>query len=507
MRKMGLAVLLAAGCGGSAGWPEVVDTRSLFAGGSPSIGRIRDVGTVMIPEAGAWTGESDGVACPGEGLLIDGSGFGKQPTVTVGGRAAEVVARTSGGGILVKVPVAVGVGAQPVEVSVGDVHSTQTFPIRRIGLVVHEAKVHAVTIEAGKAAALSTLDLPGVKAIRMASDGAVAYALTHGGKKLTLIDLGSAGGPKVITTRDLDITARTLVAAERSPFVYAVATNAVQGFDTSKPRTPARYQQAALPAEVKGARAVALDPTGRRLGMVIPEGNRLVLVDLAKHTETKLVADLTLLPGALVPLLVDLAFAADGETVWILSGDNPGSLKYGVQPTRVTGVRIEKADSDEPEVALWRTSPVEGAGAPLKLLVPRVAPMAAGTTIRMPPEKAALYFSSVMKDLIQMGDPEAVAEAIFGKNAGAIDRADLIGGVGHLVESPMLVGPGEVGPDGALVAAAGRIAPGGREYGIVAARLSDKPGHVIELAFTKLAYAAIADFKPPFTLGEVRVQP
>src|SRR5258708_5929001 len=98
MRNASLLLLFSAcGCGG---WPQVVDTRSLFGGGSPSIGSIRDLGGAVPPESGSFVGEPDGVASPGEHLLIEGSGFGKQPTVTIGGRAAEVVARTSGGGIL-----------------------------------------------------------------------------------------------------------------------------------------------------------------------------------------------------------------------------------------------------------------------------------------------------------------------------------------------------------------------------------------------------------------------
>src|SRR5947207_1593806 len=98
--------LLAGGCAGS-GFPDVDDARWLGSGGSPSVKRVRDLGTRKPPESGRLPGESDGVASPGEYLLVEGWGFGKQPTVTVGGRAAEVFAHTVGGGVIVKVPTGV----------------------------------------------------------------------------------------------------------------------------------------------------------------------------------------------------------------------------------------------------------------------------------------------------------------------------------------------------------------------------------------------------------------
>ena len=48
---------------------------------------------------------SDGSAVIGETLWIRGRQFGRQPTVTLGGKVAAVVSRTGDGGILVRVPV------------------------------------------------------------------------------------------------------------------------------------------------------------------------------------------------------------------------------------------------------------------------------------------------------------------------------------------------------------------------------------------------------------------
>src|SRR5579862_4155948 len=85
--KQGAAILCLTflGCAGS-GFPDVIDPAHVGSSfGGPSIDRVRDVGAPRLPIAGPWRGESDGVACPGELLLIEGSGFGRQPTVSIGG--------------------------------------------------------------------------------------------------------------------------------------------------------------------------------------------------------------------------------------------------------------------------------------------------------------------------------------------------------------------------------------------------------------------------------------
>ena len=64
------------------------------AGGAPKIMRIRDLGQPQLPAQGAYAvSDSDGVGVIGELLLIEGDALGKQPTVHVGGRAADVLAR------------------------------------------------------------------------------------------------------------------------------------------------------------------------------------------------------------------------------------------------------------------------------------------------------------------------------------------------------------------------------------------------------------------------------
>src|SRR5690242_1805762 len=117
MRILMIALLATAGCA-TAGFPDVVEVREVSTTfGPPSISRVRDAGDVRLPQTGAWKGEPDGVAEPGELLLIEGENFGRLPTVSIGGRATTIVARTDGGGIVARVPTGVPVGNVPVVVS------------------------------------------------------------------------------------------------------------------------------------------------------------------------------------------------------------------------------------------------------------------------------------------------------------------------------------------------------------------------------------------------------
>src|SRR5438270_6364530 len=89
MRLGWVAALGLCGCAG-AGFPDVIEAREVPSSlGAPSIDHVRDAGSARVPIAGPWKGEPDGVAVPGELVLIEGSNFGKQPTVQIRGRACS----------------------------------------------------------------------------------------------------------------------------------------------------------------------------------------------------------------------------------------------------------------------------------------------------------------------------------------------------------------------------------------------------------------------------------
>src|SRR5688572_14680171 len=97
-----VALCVVAGCGGG-GWPSIVSQGQVpAAGGAPSVQKVTDLGDlVSIPLEGKVPREGvDGKFVVGEYVLIEGEDFGKQPTVLIGGRPVERLARTSGGGVL-----------------------------------------------------------------------------------------------------------------------------------------------------------------------------------------------------------------------------------------------------------------------------------------------------------------------------------------------------------------------------------------------------------------------
>ena len=498
------------GCGG-AGFPEVDNARWLSSGGTPRVTRVRDLGTRRPPDVGALQPESDGVASPGEYLLVEGSGFGKQPAVTVGGRAAEVMAHTVGGGVIVKVPGGAETGVVDVEVSVGELRSKVTFPVRRLGAVLHRGAVRLFEVKRDALVALPvTLPVPGATALRISSDGACAYVLTP--SKLWVIDLGAAGQPKILTTRDIAIPgARLLAGAERAPVIFAVADGAVQGFETNDARAPARYDSASLPPESRGFSRADLDPEGHRLALIVPEGNRLVMAAVDKRDRVSLAGEVALLPEARVPLLRDLRFAADGETIWVVSGDGADSATAGAQPTRVSAVRLLPDEGGgAPRLDAWRTAQLVDAGAPLRLSMTHGRTVSSGATIRMPPEQTVVRFSSVDHALVGLGAARAASGEV-NKSAqpgrpgrpGRIDQSDATGEGGMLAATPFIAGGMDYAPDNASLFAA---AAQGSDAGV--ARISiPKPGEPSQVSFVRLSAAAAGDLKAPFPVGEVAVQP
>ena len=147
MRLSAIAMLLFAGCA-TGGFPDVVDPREVSTTfGPPTVRRIRDAGAVRLPQAGAWRGEPDGVAGPGELIVIEGDNFGRLPTVSIGGRATAIVARTDGGGIVARVPTGVPVGDVPVVVSQPKGRAQKSFPLRRFAVVAHGGQLYFLRVD------------------------------------------------------------------------------------------------------------------------------------------------------------------------------------------------------------------------------------------------------------------------------------------------------------------------------------------------------------------------
>ena len=228
----------------------------------------------------------------------------------------------------------------------------------------------------------------------------------------------------------------------------------------------------------------------------------------------------------------DLAFASDGETLWIVSGDNDKSLP-ALQPTRLTAVRIlpptrraaapprspRQAKKNERLVSVWRTQSVPGAAAPLRLAVARGQPLASGTTIRMPPEKAAVFVTAVNDALFKLADVDA--RDAGGRQGGGQAVASTAAGHARArrhqrrrrpaVLDGELLSAVDLTPDAQLVVAtAARVtpapAPGGLvlDFGVTWAPIW---GAVDHAGLPLARKARCQGVKPPFLIGDVRIQP
>jgi hypothetical protein len=528
-----LALVLGVGLAGCAtgGFPDVTEVRELSSSfGAPHISHIRDAGGVRVPQSGSWKGESDGVAGPGEMILIEGDNFGRQPTVSIGGRATSIVARTEGGGIVARVPVGVSVGDVEVAVSHPKGRDAKTIKVRRFGLVAHGDQVYVLEVSRDGAKPFGTpLPVPGARKVQISGDGSAAYVLAGdaNGDRIVVIDLAAAGGPKIAGEHKLSHRARMISAAEDSPVLVALGDNKLTLLTLQHPRKPAAYDATPLPEGLKPPHAIEVSPDGKLLALLYSEGNKLTLLDLEHPPAAKLVTSIDLLPDQRLPLVREMAFSTDGETLWIVSGDNAETLP-AIQPTRLTAVRLPFA-KDEPKtegatpvgsrlLSVWRTQSVPGASAPLKLTVARGQPLASGTTIRMPPEKAAVFVTSLNDALFKLSKLDLTTEA--GVKAalelwkppqpGMMVRADINGGGGPLFATKEILGSVELTPDAQLVlATAARVSPAPPEgkvvldFGVVASPIWGSPTPT----FMPLSKLSAAELKPPFELGDVKIQP
>lgn len=486
---------LIAGC--SAGFPNVIEPSEIdsLRDGSPRLRRVRDLGAVHIGRAGALAAESDGSFVVGELVLIEGSGLGKQPTVGVGKRPLEVLWRTEGGGIIARLPPGVETGRGLLWVQNGAGRGELPVEISRLGLILDEKaeRLHTVRLSraGGGVDALPTqiatvaapIRLPGARALALSSDGSAAYVLlgaVGAGQKLAIIDLVAPGGPKLADTRPLRHPVHSLAASEREKVLALVGPEQVTLWDISEGRRPAAWPAAALPEEVRGAHTAALDPGGQRLALGIAEGNQVVFVEVKPSRDRVLVrplGSLAALPGIRQPLLHLLRFASDGATLWVSAGDSARSRGEGHQPTRLLAIATELPDGAAAEgdrgYAVLKTVELRDAGAPVGLALSRTPPIASGTTIRTPPEKAELFLTTITPSALDGGDKAGGAEStlVRGDPQGVAEpllrTGDRLLGI-DLTPAADVVLTARLGsgPDGLKVTAADPRKPGGESAGI-----------------------------------------
>lgn len=417
--RLGLLPLLFAACAGPN--HEIIEDRFDLAetSGSPELTEVVDVGGGDVAMSGNLAMQGpDGVAVIGETLWIRGRSFGRQPAVVVGGRPAAVLGRTRDGGIVVRVPPATPSGSQPVIVSNEVGRGERPIAVRRYAAVLAPGGGTIGWAELGPdgpiAAGASAVG--GARWLALSSDGRAAYLADASRSIVNVVELPAPGGPKAVYRMDLGAgPVVALAAAGRAPVLAVLRENDVLLLDTSSPLRPARNAPRALPPEIRRAHVVAADlsPDGKLLAVATDEGNRVALLDLVPRGQVGLAGALAVVPEVRESVLVDVAFSPAGDTLWVLSGDTSRSRASGPQPTELRAVRIGASPESLAKLEVARVVSVGAARDPARIGVGRAPPLVSGAAIRLPPERATVFFGAGAKPAQDAGGAAVDEQAVF----------------------------------------------------------------------------------------------
>jgi hypothetical protein len=444
------------------------------ASGAPRITAIRDLGGRDVPLNGDLRpGPGDGVAVIGEVLWILGKGFGRQPTVDVAGRPTPVLSRTADGGILVRVPPGTPAGAQAVGVSQEHGRGEHRLEIRRYaGVIAAEGSISWLSVGPDGpdvARADATTAVPLARSVRFSADGRAAYVLAGGGT-IAVVEVPAAGGPRLVGSIDVGGAASGTVDLLAAPHAHRLVAWRGQDavvIDTSRPLRPEAGRPRPLPPAVLkgGIREAALSPDGRLIAVAVAERNRVVLLRATRleASQAAIAGDLALEPDVRAAILADVAFAPDGETLWVTSGETADSKALGPQPTRLYAIRLRREGQTDVRMELARTVTLTEAAPPVALLTGRTLPTASGAAIRLPPEQATVYLATTSSGGARRAGLLAV---------GAEDRATEL----FAVDGEATIAAADTEPNGRwLLGAVLRRGPG-HSLGLVTARVDGRPG-------------------------------
>jgi hypothetical protein len=406
-----LAISVLAACPPPTGVPEVVDVRHVSAaGGAPEIERVVDLGTGTVPRRGSLgkaAERHDGRAVIGELVLIQGSSFGKQPSVVIGGRAAAVLAHVKGGGVIVRVPWGIDPGDVEVEVTNDGGRSAIKFPVRRLGLVLTPEGLRSVEVGGDGSASLGGDPVPlrGARHVAFSHDGSVAYVGGERGGKVALwvVDL-TGPAPTVVTEERLPGSRLVdLETAAQSWLGAAVTDTHIVYFDNRPVLNPAFYAPHQLPEEIVSKRILAAAVGGQeerhRVALLLAELNQVAVISAGEPSSLAEARVGQVLPDARLSLVSDLRFSADGGTLWVVSSDTERSISGGYQPMSLTLLQVA-ADGRSTVHQSWSMG--EKLSGPM-LALARGEPIPPGTAIRAEPSASEVYVPAVPSDLIREG--------------------------------------------------------------------------------------------------------
>ena len=368
-----------------------------------------------------------------------------------------MLSRTRDGGIVVRVPPATPSGSQPVVVSNEVGRGERPIAVRRYAAVLAPGagEIGWAELGADGPIAAGTTAARGARWLALSSDGRAAYLADAAQSVVHVVELPAPGGPKIVYRIDLGKEpVVALATAGRAPVLAVVRENDVLLLDTSSPLRPARTAPRALPPEIRGAQVVAADlsPDGKLLAVATAAGNRVALLDLVPRAKTAVAGALSVLPDVRASVLIDVAFSPVGDTLWVLSGDTARSRASGPQPAELRALRLGASPESLGNLEVARAVTVGAARDPARIAVGHAMPLVSGAAIRLPPERATVFFAAAIKppqpsaDLAS-GAPAAVSTtpdeaAVF--RVGAEDTATVAiaaigeaGNAGFVVRWPL----------------------------------------------------------------------
>ena len=438
--RVGLALVTAlwgaVGCGGAGSRVIVVPRDVDAASGSPRVARVIDMGDLgAVPAAGhSLPGlDSDGVFVVGELVLIEGSNFGKQPTVNIGGRPARTIARTGNNAIISRIPAGVPTGALEVEVSHESGRGAKEITLRRYMLVVQDGSdlVHVVVIgKDGRPAEHASLEVAGARDVAISGDGVAAFVAIDGGTgksaELGIIAMTAGGGPKLVRRQALSGgRAERVACATDAALGVVVGGTTMTAFDLGDARNPAIYAPWNLGDAAASLRALGIDPRGRFVALLLADGNRLASIDMTTPAAPRGGTTLDLLPAEHLSLVADFGFSPNGDELWVIAGDNRESLVAGSHPARLIQVSTDGA-----ALAHKREVVIAGASAPTVLAVARREAIMGATAIRSTSKRAAIVAAGVEREFLEQvnkGGDLGAALAANPMNSGQLVSTDLEG--------------------------------------------------------------------------------
>lgn len=442
------AVGVAAACGGPGARDLVTLDKVPGDTSDIRIHRVVDLGDQrFLPARGPLPQpDSDERFAIGELMLIEGEGFGKLPTVRVGGQPMEVLARTASGGIVGRVPPRIDAGPSAVEVSHPSGSDRTSVEVVRYGLVVDHGlgMVHVVSIGPGaRATGVTSMPIEGAQMAAISPDGQAAYVATDPADasrtaQLAVLVMTASGGPRYVRSHNLPLArVSTMAVAPKAKVAVVAGGERMLVLDLGVPHTPS----IGVPVPLVGdARAIALSPDGTLMTALSPYDNELTPVRIEDHNNPSFGVPIDLWPEQRAPLAADLTFSPHGDQTWVLLGDNATSIKSGSHPTRL--VTIAWRDG---QPSIERTSEVAEIAAPMALAVGSRSSIGSAAAIRSTAKPTPIVVSGMPRTLWSKGSGDKVP--VPDLQLGKLVITDLDGHAEVMASARELYGRGQISHD------------------------------------------------------------